>query len=142
MKKNLLYILAILLTLTSCSSKFSFFENYDLSSGKYKVLVFADEGDWIENYRNFYIDDIETLIKMKKQWVFNQKSEVMPCGYGYNIYLVDEDTILKNISVNIDCEYMTGWWKFPKEYLTKHKSSFKVMSEKELSEFHLKYFDR
>src|SRR5690606_10168096 len=123
-------------------SEVTFFENYDMNSGKYKILIYGSEGEWIEGYRDFYIDDIQTLEKIKKQWVFRKKSEVMSCGYSYILYLVDENTVLKNESINIACEYMTGWIKFPKEYLTEHKSSFKRMTEENKAEFQKKYFKK
>ncbi|MDD3771039.1 MAG: hypothetical protein RBT46_07630 [Weeksellaceae bacterium] len=144
MKTQTLILISFIFTLISCSEKLpkeiSFFENYDVKNGKYKVLVYGSEGEWIEDYKDFYIDDVKTLDKMKRQWVFNKKSDVMPCGYGYNIYLVDEENILKNVAVNIECEYMSSWIKFPKKYLTKHQKYFKRMTEEDKTKFEAIYF--
>jgi len=123
------------------SEEFKFFENYDLSTGEYKLLVFGTEGTWIDDYQDFYIDDIEVLKKMQKQWVFKRKSAVMPCGYGYIIMLVDENKVLNERAVNIDwdCSYMSGWLHFPKRYLSGYKTHFKRMTEIEKKEFVDKY---
>ncbi|WP_159477073.1 hypothetical protein [Chryseobacterium sp. 18068] len=118
-----------LIILSNCKKKLlqpiSFFENYDLNSGKYKLEAYQVEGKIIDDYKKFYIDDPEVLNKMKKQWVFKYKSEVMPCGFGYELHLIKDKKIIKKTLVNIDCEYMEGWIYFPKEYLTDHKNHFK-----------------
>jgi len=81
------------------------------------------------------------MAKMKKQWMFNEKADIMPCGYGYELYLVNESKMIKNVAINIDCEYMSGWIKFPKEFLTDHKKSFKKMTDEDKVEFQKKYFE-
>ncbi|MBL4754371.1 MAG: hypothetical protein JKY52_12355 [Flavobacteriales bacterium] len=143
MKQILLNIFLILL-LIGCQEKleaeYVFFEDCDFDTGGYKLLVYGDEGEWIEDYRDFYIDDVETLKRMQKQWVFKYKSDVKPCGYGYHLKLVDGKKVLKSKSVNIDCEYMSGWVYFPKLYLTEHKNSFKKMTESDREEFSQKYY--
>lgn len=146
MRKKLIQIitLIVVLSMTSCykslDEKIVFFEGIDFDSGNYKLLVYGTEGDWIEDYQDFYIDDIQTLNEIKKQWVFTKKSDAMPCGYGYNLELVNQSKILKSTSINIDCEYMSGWIRFPKKYLTDHKKSFKKMTETEIAEFSQTYF--
>jgi len=135
-------LIPIILLFAGCErlpSKIKFFENYDLSTGEYKLLVFGTEGEWIDDYRDFYIDDIETLKEMQKQWIFKYKSEVMACGYGYIVMLVDSNKVLKKTAVNIDCEYMEGWIRFPKSYLSNYKAHFKRMTEIEKKEFEEKY---
>lgn len=143
MKKQLLFIWAFISVL-GCTEKLPekihFFDSIDLKSGEYKLLVYGLEGLWIEDYRDFYIDDVKTLEKMKKQWVFTRKVDPKPCGYGYSIYLVNNDSILKKIWVNIDCEYGSDWVKFPKRYLNGHKASFKRMTEEESEKFNAQYF--
>jgi len=140
---KILFVSIILLC--SCRGRLpeeiKFFENYDLSTGGYKLLVFGEEGQWIDDYRDFYIDDTEVLRKMQKQWVFKYQSDIMACGYGYLIMLVDRDNVLKEVAVNIecDCEYMTGWVYFPRRYLSDYKTHFKRMTEIEKKEFLEKY---
>lgn len=103
----------------------SYFEDYNFSSGKYKLEFYEIEGQIIYDYKKFYIDDVETLKTMKKQWIFKYKSDIMPCGYGYQLNLVEDDKIVKKAYINIECEYMEGWIHFPKQYLTDHKNHFK-----------------
>jgi len=135
-------LVSITLLFAGCErlpSEIKFFENYDLSTGEYKLLVFGTEGEWIDDYRDFYIDDIEVLKKMQKEWVFKYKSDILACGYGYIVMLVNSDEVLKEVAVNIDCEYMTGWIRFPKRYLSNYKAHFKRMTEIEKKEFEEKY---
>lgn len=133
MKLKSTLLLLILLTLFGCKEKlpeeYRFFGNHNISSGDYKLKVIGTQGTWIENYRDFYIDDLETLERMQEQWVFNYKTTPMSCGYGYNIGLYHNDTLVESKSVNIECEYMSGWIYFPSNYLTDHIQSFKRMSD-------------
>jgi len=121
------------------SNKITFFEGYDFSTGDYKLLVFGTEGLWIDDYIDFYIDDIETLKKMQKQWVFKYRTKTLACGYGYIVMLVDNNEVVKETEVNIECEYMGAWIHFPKSYLSDHKTHFKRMTENEKKEFEEKY---
>ncbi|SFN60918.1 hypothetical protein SAMN05421741_10817 [Paenimyroides ummariense] len=145
MKTKILIILFSLVLFIGCSEKLPnevyFFENYEVENGKYKLFVIGTEGEWIDDYKDFYIDDIETLKKMKTQWIFSEKSEVMPCGYGYIIYLVNKKEVLKSEAINIECEYMSGWIKFPKKYITEYKDKFVRMSESEKLNFENKYLN-
>lgn len=121
--------MVIFLLFTNCREKLeepvSFFENYDVSSGRYKLEIHQVEGELIDDFRNFYIDDPLTLNKMKRQWVFKYKSDIKSCGYGYLIALKEDNKSIKQTLVNLDCEYMSGWIYFPKKYLLDHKNHFK-----------------
>lgn len=129
-----LKILLLIITSTvfsNCKEKLAepivFFENYNLKSGNYRLEVRQVEGTIIDSFKNFYIDDPRALLKMQKQWIFKYKSDIQPCGYGYSIVLKENNKVLKQTYVNIDCEYMKGWIHFPKEYLTDHKNHFKII---------------
>jgi hypothetical protein len=117
--------------LSGCREKLSvpisFFEDYDLTSGKYKMECYSIAGKNLDGFKKFYIDDPEALNKMKKQWIFKYKSEIMPCGFEYEVRLIENNKIIKKTLVNIDCEYMSGWIYFPKEYLTDQKKYFKEL---------------
>lgn len=125
---KLFYVMFIFTLIFSCKEKLaepiSYFENYDFNSGEYIIKVYGLEGRHIDNFNNFYISDVETLNKIKKQWVFTDKSHVMPCGYGYSLNVIKDSIVVKKALINIDCEYMDGWIHFPKEYLEDHKSHF------------------
>ncbi|MCX8523644.1 hypothetical protein OF897_06880 [Chryseobacterium formosus] len=128
---EILVAIIALVLFSSCKEKLAepilFFENYDLKSGKYRLEGHQIEGEIIDDFTNFYIDDPETLITMQKQWIFKYKSGIQPCGYGYSIVLKENNKIIKQTLVNIDCEYMSGWIYFPKEYLTDYKNHFVKM---------------
>lgn len=144
MKYKFLFFLLSIFLLISCKEKlneeYHFFNLENFDSGKYKLLVFGLEGEWIDDFRDFYIDDISTLKQMQQQWTFKYKSEVMPCGYGYKIVLVNKEEIINEKYINIDCEYMSGWIYFPENYLSDYKSSFKKMTEIEKENFIEKYY--
>jgi hypothetical protein len=110
-------------------NEYRFFEDYDLSSGDYKLVVLATEGAHLEGFDDFYIDDVVTLTKMQNQWVFNYKVVPMACGYGYDAKLIKNDQVLVQSSINIECEYMSGWIFFPRNYLTDHIQSFKKLDK-------------
>lgn len=141
--KKILFILFLTFSILSCKEKLEkeliFFENIDFDSGDYKIYVFASEGTWIDDYMDFVIEDIETLNEIKERWVFKEKLPPTACGYGYNLKLVDKEKIIKSFSINIDCEYMTGWIVFPKEYLSDYKHSFIKLNENQIQEFNDKY---
>ena len=148
--KKLFYpkiLLIVTILFCGCSwilpQKAKFFEDYDLSTGEFKLLVFGQEGMWIDDYRDFYIDDIEVLKKMQKQWVFRFKSSVMACGFGYRIMFVDRDRVINEAWVNIQrgCEYMVwfDWLRFPKRFLLDHKAHFRRMTETEREYFLYKF---
>jgi hypothetical protein len=146
MKTNKLAVLPLLilsLFISGCKEKleieYSFFNNIEVEKGKHKLLVFPLEGEIIDDFTHFYIEDVSTLKKMQQEWVFKHKSDIMPCGYGYLLMLVDEDSIINKKSINIDCEYMSGWIYFPKKYLTDYKKSFIKMNESQKAKFAAKY---
>jgi hypothetical protein len=146
MKTNKLAILPLLMLsifISGCKEKleneYSFFKDIDLEKGKHKLLVYPLEGEIIDDFTHFYIEDISTLKEMQQKWIFKHKSDIMPCGYGYSLLLVDENSILNKKSVNIDCEYMSDWIHFPKHYLTDYKKSFIKMNESKKAEFAAKY---
>jgi hypothetical protein len=93
------------------------------------LVFYVKEGGIIENYHEFYIDDIKTLNDIKKQWVFTKKSDIYSCGYNYSMEVIKKDSTVFCKSINVDCEYMSGWIYFPKEFLLMHKKSFKKINE-------------
>lgn len=143
MKPYLLVLVLLFFSSIGCKKELPnellFFENHPVENGKYRLYFLGTEGEWIEGYKDFYIDNIPTLVQMKKQWVFRHASDIMPCGYGYTVYLVNENKILKTKAINIEYEYMSGWIEFPKKYLTQYKNQFIRMNATEKSNFEKKY---
>lgn len=142
-KAKFFFFLMLSIFISGCIEKlekeYSFFNNIELEKGKHKLLVYPLEGEFIDDFKHFYIEDISTLKEMQQEWIFKHKSDIMPCGYGYSLLLVDENSIINKKNVNIDCEYMSGWIHFPKHYLTDYKKSFIKMNESKKAEFTAKY---
>jgi hypothetical protein len=138
MLNNVFFFVALLFVI-SCKekleSKIVLFEDVELSNGEYKLYFFGLESDGIKGFSNFYIDDKETLSKIKAQWIFDEKSETMSCGYSYSMVLVINKKIVLQKAINTECEYLEGWIHFPNSYLTSHKMNFKKLSEKEAVHF-------
>lgn len=126
------YLLFSFLLLVSCQESLEkeivLFSNYDFNSGEYKLVFYGDEGGIIENYYKFYIDDVKTLNEIKKQWIFTKKSDIYSCGYSYSMDLLKKDSVIFSKSINVECEYMSGWIYFPKAFLLNHKKSFKKIN--------------
>jgi len=136
-------ILLLIFCLTSCKEQLDkeivFFENIDFKSGVFKIYLFASDGPQIGDFHNFVIEDVETLELLKERWIFKNKISPIACGYGYNLKLVDDKKVVKSTNINVECEYMTGWIKFPKEYLSDFKHSFIKIDEIEIVRFSEKY---
>ena len=143
MRRKSILTLVALVTFFGCKERldkeYRFFGDHDVQNGSYKLLVFGSEGTWIDDYRDFYIDDPATLSKMKDQWIFKYRTDMMLCGFGYIVKLVDEDKIVAETAINLDCEYIEGWIYFPEDYLRDHISSFKRLTESERDELREKY---
>lgn len=127
------FLLFSILFVLSCQEnlqrKIVLFDKVDFNSGEYKLVFYGEEGEIIENYYKFYIDDIKTLNDIKKQWVFTKKSDIYSCGYNYSMEVIKKDSTVFCKSINVDCEYRSGWIYFPKEFLLMHKKSFKKINE-------------
>lgn len=126
-------LLFSILLIFSCQQnlerKIILFDKVDFNSGEYKLVFYGEEGGIIENYYKFYIDDIKTLNDIKKQWVFTKKSEIYSCGYSYTMELIKKDSVVFSKPINVECEYMSDWIYFPKEFLLDHIKSFKKINE-------------
>ncbi len=135
MKISFTLTLFLLVLLTSCKKRLenplSFFGNSELKEGKYKLIGVAMEGQHIEGFGSFYIDDLTTLQKMSEQWKFEYKSEPMACGFGYELSFLKDTVVLNHGLLNLECGYLNtdqqNWLYFPSNYLTDHVSKFKKL---------------
>ncbi len=127
MKLHFAIFLFTFLLQISCKEKlekeFRFFDIENLDSGNVKLLIYRLEGSKFQN--DFYIDDINVLKTMQNQWIFTKKSKIWSCGFDHRLVLMDGNKIVQEKLINLDCEYMSGWIYFPKEYLLDNKSNFK-----------------
>ena len=73
---------------------YSFFGDHDLKHGNYKLVGIGMEGQQINGFKNFSIDDSNTLVEMQKKWVFDHKINAMSCGFDYEIQLLKEKKLV------------------------------------------------
>lgn len=82
-------------------------ENFDFVNNDYK-LVFINQRKnnpyLLSNAaENFTISDKQKLLKLQNTWIGEESDEILNCGYDYEIYIVDKDSIIDQLSVNIGC---------------------------------------
>jgi hypothetical protein len=83
----------------------------DFSKNEYK-LVFTYERAYTINlishtYKDFVISDKKQLIELQNNWIVNKETdEIMECGYDYSIYVINKDSILGKMYVNISCGFV------------------------------------
>ena len=85
---------------------------YDFSKGDIAIVgtIYDDMGDnGKEHIGDFYIDDIELLQKVQKEWVTDLRfgnSTRFCCGGYYKIYIIKNKTILETFIANMHCNYI------------------------------------
>ena len=58
-------------------------------------------------FNDFIISDKEQLIELQNIWIATEETdELMECGYDYSIYLINKDSILREMYVNISCGFV------------------------------------
>ena len=81
----------------------------DFLTNDYKLVFIYQRGNDTEylvsdSIKNFIISDKQKLIELQNTWIAYQEADVIEeCGYDYYIYIIDNDSILGNLSVNISC---------------------------------------
>ena len=132
---RILFVCIILTSICSCKQKleepYSFFGDHDLKNGNYKLVGIGMEGQQINGFKNFSIDDSNTLVEMQKKWVFDHKINAMSCGFDYEIQLLKDSILINQGFVNLECGYLNTkqqkWLYFPPEYLSNYTSVFKQL---------------
>lgn len=84
----------------------------DFSKNEYK-LVFTYERAYdtinliSHTFKDFVISDKKQLIELQNNWIVNKETdEIMECGYDYSIYVINKDSILGKMYVNISCGFV------------------------------------
>lgn len=84
----------------------------NFSTNDYK-LVFTYERAYdtinlISNsFKDFIISNKEQLIELQNNWIATEETdELMECGYDYSIYLINKDSIIGKMYVNISCGFV------------------------------------
>lgn len=59
------------------------------------------------SFKDFVISDKEQLIELQNNWIATEETdELMECGYDYSIYLINKDSIIGKMYVNISCGFV------------------------------------
>lgn len=79
-------------------------KKYDFQKGGYTLvgLYWKFEHDILKGIREFYVEDIATLEKIKREWVFYEKSALYECGYHYTIKILKDGEIIENFNINLE----------------------------------------
>jgi hypothetical protein len=82
-------------------------EKYDFKNNEYSLVFFKEsknnQNKISDSLDNFIIYNKEKLIALRNNWVGEKSDEMLTCGYDYNIYIIDKDSILETLNVNIEC---------------------------------------
>lgn len=58
-------------------------------------------------FKDFVISDKKQLIELQNNWIVTEETdELMECGYDYNIYVINKDSIIGTMYVNISCGFV------------------------------------
>ena len=106
--KIFLIILVTLITnsFVFCQSTFQPFSSIDFKEGGYRLVgkFTTLRGEpFSSSVRSFYIDDISTLEKIQKNWIFQKPGNYFACGYHYNLVLTKKGKTIQTFSINLEC---------------------------------------
>lgn len=134
-----IFITLTFLLLISCSEKLeneiTYFEKTDFNSGDYKIYLFDVFRNKKTDFPIKLLDDTTALNTIKSQWIFKNHIHPTSCGYNYQIMLVKDYKVIKQTKINTNCEYMTGWIEFPKEFLSDNLDKFRSLNSMDSTEF-------
>ena len=85
----------------------------------YFLLSEGDWGNFEKKNQDFVLTDKIALQKLKDNWVLNKSDERIPCGFGYQLFITQNDKVIEVISINEPCGYAVttgGWYRFDSEY--------------------------
>jgi hypothetical protein len=107
MKRILLILFPIL-----SFSQVKVLSDIDFSKNEYK-LVFTHERAYdtinqiSHTFKDFVISDKKELIELQNNWIVTEETdELMECGYDYSIYVINKDSIIGTMYVNISCGFV------------------------------------
>ena len=122
---KILITISLILTIITNVKAYSPFEKYDFTNGEYKLLgvysIGSDKNSIVDSLREFYIEDVQILNRIKKEWTFDRRSPAYACGYHYDILLVKDGEVVESFSVNLNCDQIVtekGSYFFKSELLS------------------------
>ena len=105
-------------------------KDYNFDEGGYYLLgtrSSPERNKIADSLGEWYIDDITTLNKIKKEWVFSTPGEQWACGYHYRIYLCKDGKKIDEFAVNLYCKEMLtkeGYFFFDPELIRSLNGNF------------------
>lgn len=108
--KRILLLLIFFPILTFSQGKV--LDDINFSSSEFKLVFIYERGkDTInqisDSFKKFVISDKKQLLELQDAWIATKETdEVMGCGYDYSIYVINKDSILGQLFVNISCGYV------------------------------------
>ena len=128
------HILKIVLLLGTCSllrGQAVFLKDYDFDTGGYYLVGARSESDpngLADSLGEFYTDDIATLNRIKKEWVFKKPGKQYACGYHYIVHVCKCGQSVENFAINLNCREIVGdkgYFYFDIKKLRMFKDDFK-----------------
>jgi len=102
--------LLLLLFPISIFSQVKVMDTIDFINNDYKLVFMQQRAHNAhlvsESLKSFLISDKQKLIKLQNTWIGEETDEILLCGYDYLIYIVDKDSILGTLHVNIECGFV------------------------------------
>jgi len=114
----------MLTLIVSCQPKkvdYNPFHKLDLNQ-KCSVYFIRSEGDWgnfEKTNEDFVLTDNAALKKLKDNWWLSLTDKRMACGFGYLVFITQNDKLVEKIQINEPCGYAIttgGWYDFNEGY--------------------------
>jgi len=120
-KYSTILFLTILAGCTSRQVDYSPFDKLDLEKkcAVYFIRSEGDIGDFENANQDFVLTDKTALHKLKKHWRLTKTDKRMSCGFGYLVFITQDNTLVEEIKINEPCGYATttgGWYDFDETY--------------------------
>ncbi len=97
------------------------FDKLDLNQkcSVYFIRSMGDWGDFEKTNEDFVLTDKVALQKLKVNWVLRLTDKRMACGFGYLVYITQNNKLVESIQINEPCGYAIttgGWYDFDENY--------------------------
>lgn len=99
-------IYSMLTSFVICQTSFEPFKSIDFNEGGYRLVgkfTTLRNEPFSSEVGSFYIDDISTLEKIQKNWIFQKPGNYFACGYHYNLVLTKNGKTIQTFSINLEC---------------------------------------
>ena len=110
MKKRLLLLLFFPILIFS---QVKVLDNIDFLNNDYKLVFIQQREDSAhlvsEPLKSFLISDKQKLIELQNTWIGEETDDILLCGYDYYIYIIDKDSIVGKLNVNISCGQVVAY---------------------------------